>query len=523
MNLWIVTIGSSDVQLASDRVNQEKGRTEQQRSDKAWNYWYTDELRADCYDIEFVPKSLFKDKDEPYRVAPRILGRVYNASPAKVQQEIWNYLTFPLLDNFLEKLAHYPAPEAIAILLTNQSAIFEFDRQRRKPNCPYWQDTCELEPILESYFQKNFPSLSCNWLILDPPSSEPGLDHWDFALNLVRRKFKTFDIVGKKSQVEPYETVYVSHQAGTPAISSAVQFVSLSTFGDRVKFLVSNEQDKTLTGIVESSAYLRGIKREQAKKLLDRHDYSGIKTVIDTYLDNETQILLEAAIQWNFAKFDEFAAKIKSSSSNQTLVQQVEERSQHWWWTAYESAFLGVVRLKQGNTVEAMFHSFRAVEGLLRQWIDEHDKSLHNAGKPKLQKNGNGKIQLPRPVKFKTQKGEEKEITTANPYGQGLYFVLDSIRGIKREQDIDIWTFGNSVFYCRNNLFHQLEGLQDKEAVFREWDTTDEQSWKNRVINCLNFVSGKQYQFSDNDNSNEHAISLMVRVHQELETAIAQL
>jgi len=497
MNLWIVTIGSSDVQLVSDRVNQEQGRTEQQRSDKAWNYWYTDELKADCYDIEFVPKSLFKGKDESYRIAPRILGRVYNASPAKVQQEIWDYLTFPLMDNFWAELAHYPLPGTIAILLTDQSAIFEFDRQRSKPKSPYWQDTYELKSILETYFQQTFPSVPCEYLTLDPTASELGLDHWDFALNLVEAKFKTLNIAGNEIALKPHESVYVSHQAGTPAISSAVQFVSLATFGDRVKFLVSNEQDKTLTGIVESSAYLRGIKREQAKKLLDRHDYSGIKTLIGTYLDNETQdnetqILLEAAIQWNFAKFDEFAAKIKSSSSNQMLVQQVKERSQHWWWTAYESAYLAMVRLKQENTVEAMFHSFRALEGLAIKYVERNGSSGKYGRKA-----------------FSSLRHQKRSEWNRHPYIRTL-IDLDT-----PEQE------RNDLLDKRNNLFHQLQGFH-KGDLFNAW-TADASNWQEKALGCLNFISGETFEFLDKEGSDGRVASLIVKVHQELEKAIAQL
>jgi hypothetical protein len=366
MHLWILTIGSSDVQLISDTANQAKGRTEKQRSDKVWSYWYNDDLRGDCYDISFEPKQLFKDKEETYRIAPRILGRVYQASDQCQQKEIWDYLTFPLLDNFVQALANYPTPEAIAILLTDQLTIFENDRQR-KPNSPYWQDTCELQPILQKYCAEKFPDAPCEFIPLTPKSEAESLDNWNAILNLVRDKFRNLKIADQPIQVNPDENVYVSHQAGTPAISSAVQFCSLAKFGDRVQFLVSNENNLELTGFVGSSSYLRGIKREQAKKLLDNYDYAGVNGLINEYLQDDAKILLKAALKWNVAKFSDFLDCLKYYPKFESeLVERT--RDENWWWIAYEEAYLAVIREKQDNIVEAFFHSFRAFEYIFAEW-----------------------------------------------------------------------------------------------------------------------------------------------------------
>jgi hypothetical protein len=281
MNLWIVTIGSSDIQLDSDKANQQKGRTGKQRSDKIWSYWYNDALKEQCYDIPFEPKPLYKDKEEPYRIAPRILGTVYQCNDQTVQDEIWQYVTLPLLDNFVKKLQDLPEPDAIALLLTDQSEIFQDGNTRRKPKCPYWQDTCNLKPILTRYFEEKFSKAKLGWIILAPTSANSGLDNWDSVLNLVSHELHHLKIDGKEIQVRSNEKVYVSHQASTPAISSALQFTSLARFGDRVKFLVSNEYNPSLTDFVESSSYLRGIELQQAKKLLeDRYDYPGVKEVL---------------------------------------------------------------------------------------------------------------------------------------------------------------------------------------------------------------------------------------------------
>jgi hypothetical protein len=67
-------------------------------------------------------------------------------------------------------------------------------------------------------------------------------------------------------EIDKNTTVYVSHQAGTPAISSAVQFVSLARFGKQVKFLVSNEYNPSLTKVIDASQYLKGIQVQRGGK-----------------------------------------------------------------------------------------------------------------------------------------------------------------------------------------------------------------------------------------------------------------
>ncbi|MFM6398750.1 MAG: hypothetical protein ACKPFF_18900, partial [Planktothrix sp.] len=117
-----------------------------------------------------------------------------------------------------------------------------------------------LEPILRYYFNQKFPKAKLIPIILKPEEPRKGLDHWDSTLKLVQNVVYN---------LETDRAIYVSHQAGTPAISSALQFVSLARFGKAVKFLVSNEYDQNSVEIIESSKYLRGILIEQSKGLVD--------------------------------------------------------------------------------------------------------------------------------------------------------------------------------------------------------------------------------------------------------------
>lgn len=549
MNLWIVTIGSSDVQLVSDETNQAKGRTKNQYSNQVWNYWYTDDLKADCYDIDFDPKKAFKNKEETYRVAARTLGQVYKVSEESIQAEIWDYLTFPLLDNFVQALQNSPAPEAIVVLLTDQSTIFD-SRQQRKANSPYWQDTCELEPILQRYFAERFPGVSCEFVSLIPQSETESLDNWNAVLDLVRKEFRNLTIEKNPIQIDPEETVYVSHQAGTPAISSAVQFCSLAKFSDRVKFLVSNEYNPAFPEKpLEGSSYLRGIRIQEAKALLGSYNYAGVEALIGDYIQENEAIktLLNAAKNWNVAKFNDF---LQALASYPKFISEVADRNdeKNWWWIAYEEAYLAVIREKQDNIVEAFFHSFRAFEYIFVAWSDhefggEKDYIEKDKGKSYLKKSVlSGDQDYFAKAKFK-QNGEPKDdlaklkcqINVEERVLLDLSTIHKLFRACRDEytsQCLEIQIFWdqknnkeNNVSEKRNTIIHQARGMStdDLKACWTARDESDQfkvKSWKEKLPIFLNFIVKKD--FSEGFATLEEA-SLMSIVHEELKNAIDKL
>jgi len=478
MNAWLITTGSSDVQVKDADV---------------WADWYP-QIKKSLYGIDrrrFTPTRTIDDDGVPYRIPSRVLGLAYAALGTVVMEQ----LEFPLLQEFQRQLEDQQVAIAqIILLISDQSEVFDTD-ERDSYHCPYWQDTCLLYPILAAQLQTQFPTAQVTSLLLKPALAQEGLDNWNQVLTLVQQQIATLTI-------EP-ETVYVSHQAGTPAISSAVQFTSLAKFGDRVKFLVSNEYKSGQTDLIGSSSYLRGIRLQEVQALLKRYDYSGIKQLLDQYLDstnpNEKRIkkLLAALIDWNFAEFHKFKNKLSK-------IEGFSKEAFPWWQLGYESAYLAVVRLNQGNTVDAIFHSFRAVEGLLRLWVDKHHSQIRQ-----------------------TPHSDPKR-EYFNNYGKDLYLFLEMQQPIDRKKDVDIWVFGHHVFDQRNKLFHQLEGLQDKKEVFeiwqspneKKWDEHDEEQWKNRLLNCLNFIAA--VDLPQPFHSLEDA-SLMTEAHQALASAIAQL
>lgn len=214
MRTWILTIGSSDVQFTAD--------------DSHWNRLYRKVRSQINTSHKFYPTPRPNDDTgEAFLVPARVMGIVYENQ----LEENYDDLCFPLLDAFSQKLQGENTPNRIIVILTDQEQVFSVQK-RQERNCPYWQDTCTLRPIIEKYLRDKFPHAELEYISLQPQSQEEGLDNWGQALKLVKKELS-------KIETDAKDTVYVSHQASTSAISSAVQFVSLNTAEDRV-FLVSD-------------------------------------------------------------------------------------------------------------------------------------------------------------------------------------------------------------------------------------------------------------------------------------------
>lgn len=493
MNVWLVTLGSSDVQI---------------RDTDLWSGWYR-EVKRSLYGIDhsrFKPTRIDEDDDAPYRIASRVLEIAYE----QLGEAVTEQLVFPLLEQFQRKLLDKAETiDRIVVLTSDQQHVFG-EEERERYRCPYWQDTGLLYPIVCDYLQSSFPNAQISSLSISPHSSDQGLDDWDAGLKLVRREIASLDFKPEK--------VYVSHQAGTPAISSAVQFSSLAKFGQQVEFLVSSEYRPERTRLIDSSEYLSALRLQEAKALLDRYDYSGVQQLlcanrkVDSNLGlEEINCLLTMAIQWNFAKFEDFG-KARGDLARERLNQ--------WWWIGYEAAYLGVVRFEQKNTVEALFHSFRSIEGLISMWAESRYYPDHININPK-----NGSLDLkisildvfedflgnPKQGKMRCELEEKKKIGL---YSFPLYELLRRTKPEWRE-DPHIATVWNTAAPKRNDLFHRLRGLYEID-VFEAWNTQDEEAWKSRVLGCLNFISGQDFK------SLKEA-SLMSQVHAELKTAIENL
>ncbi|MBE9055029.1 hypothetical protein [Sphaerospermopsis sp. LEGE 08334] len=287
MAIWILSTGNSDVQL---------------KTDDNWQGLFEDVMEKPplevCHDRNNKFINLTKDDlTRLYPVPARVLGLAYKEK----WQENFDDLDFPLLNTFLdffEKNYLQNELNKIIVLLTDQSSIFAINGENSSPECPYWQDTIELKTIFEMYFEsKKIDNTKILFKTLIPESKEQGLDHWEYTLSEVERKIHEA-IVEVNYNFEQNETVYISHQAGTPAISSALQFVSLSKF-KKVKFLVSNplyDYDINTGNLkleykpqpIDSSKYARGIQLQKAKQLIESGLPGAALNILDTIDIDET-------------------------------------------------------------------------------------------------------------------------------------------------------------------------------------------------------------------------------------------
>lgn len=292
MTIWIVTTGNSDIQL---------------KHDKNWGSLY-DEVRdnLECDRFASPPPIDPDDKTAGYIVPARVLGLTYGNQPDYYKSD----LKFPLLDTYRDYFeTNSIKPEKIIILLTDQSKIFSEEKIIYE-KCPYWQDTCMLQPLFEWYFKEHF-DCQPEFEYLTPKSGQ-GIDHWNETLLLVEETLRKLDC-------NPLKTVYVSHQAGTPAISSAVQFVSLGIFKE-VKFLVSNQyfddnyEQASKSDKIESSHYWRGMQIQKAKQLIKEGLPAAAKEILTGIVDDNTIAQLNQMvdlfnIKGSSAKGQEFEIK----------------------------------------------------------------------------------------------------------------------------------------------------------------------------------------------------------------------
>ncbi len=482
MNIWIVTTGNSDVQL--------KDKTR-------WNSLYHEAVDKLKKDHSFQPVK--KPEDDNFTVLARVMGTIYGT---QLNDDIYQDLCFPLFDAFYQKLQRKKEPDRIIAILTNQEdAYTHLDKKS-----PYWKDTCTLKPIIDKYLKIKFPRVrQVEYLELQPESKDDGLDNWDQALKLVQQELSSLEF-------KPSDNIYVSHQAGTPAISSAIQFVSLAKFGKRVEFLVSNEYEVQKTGFITTSNYLRGIQLQEAKVLLERFDYSGVENLLKPYwLDTTTpeeqklRDLLKMAIQWNFANFDEFAEGLGETT----------REIKNWWWTGYEAAYLAVIRLEQGNTVEALFHSFRAVEGLILEWAVSTYKThiiRKKDGSPEIKSSIYKDLPNYQNELSANMRNKLNENGKIGLYSESLYKLLQTAKPQCKNETHFMSVFWVQARENRNSLFHRLLGLQEQE-LFQAWDTKNKDAWKNNVLKCLNFVASQTF-------TSLPKASLMYQVHQDLKKAL---
>jgi hypothetical protein len=460
MSIWIVTTGNSDVIL---------------KNDKNWSNLY-DEIRYDLECTEFaslIPLD-HKDKSAGYTIPARVLGLVY----ANKLEDSKDDLKFPLLDTYYQYFVENNIKlEKIIILLTDQTQIFKQD-QIIYEKCPYWQDTCTLRHLFEKYFQaKNYQP---EFLYLAPTTDNKGIDNWNETLSLVQETLGKLDC----NSLKP---VYVSHQAGTPAISSAVQFVSLGRF-KTVKFLVSNEyfdenyERKSQSEAIKSSNYWRGLQIQKAKQLITSGFPGAALKILDSIenIDKDTIAELE-----NIVDFFNLYSPITDDSQDFAIPQATQRivdtldligfffNQKNYLQgitllAAAQETFLKTAILSQ----VAMINDTVIVNGSSRKVSDliawtSPGLFLHTTVKHEsidLKKDILRKLKFP-VNKFYLNTDKDFEITNKN---FGLVAWLRNIDDNYVKWPLLLWycnRYRNTEDDLRNQLMHNLRGVEDGEVI----------------------------------------------------------
>jgi len=246
-------------------------------------------------------------------------------------------------------------------------------------------------------------------------------------------------------------------------------------------------------------------------------DYFSQKDAIESYL--------MAGKLWQRSKLEEFKTGIDA-----WLTEEQRSYSRQWYFPAYEEAYLSIVRCRQGNVVEAFFHSFRAFEGILASWgkqiFGEH--VVAEGGKILLKKSiFNERDKFFANAKYKQNGKPDNDIAKLEEkirQSEEEHYLLDfavlckffrSLRQEYKEQCPEIKDLlTNEVSKTRNAIVHQLLGLQEEE-LYRAWGTENRDNWERRLLTCLNFIA--QQSFREWDEA-----SLMAHFYHKLTEAITQ-
>lgn len=469
MAIWFLTIGNSDVQFKT-----------------ADNWYELYDAQRDDYPLSKCGNNFSElDQDEAterFSTAARVIGLVYSNQEegfTDLQEEYFTDLVFPLLDVFTQELESQSLSK-IYLILSDQSGIFD-NEAIEKPECPFWMDTCTLEPLIRKYLNNKFPNAEIIPLIIKPENEElRGIDHWDYMLDCVSKK-----LTQKCFPSDSEEEIYVSHQAGTPAISSAVQFVSIG-HSDRLKFLISNQTYNSETQeikyeaeLIESSKYWRNIQIQKAQKLLIEGNPSAADIVLEGVPDVDRSGIKEMVSLFNLK-----SSKTKNSDEFEPLVAAERVRDA----LDLIEIFLGNENYLQAITLLAAAHETflkaaiiymvntycqkKSQEKFVDEWLfwDEEGLSIKTTSNNNLRLKLKQVMKIPNPVyeKFSASSYEYFNVNNTSLFQwlkdlistymkphQWVWNNLQWTMKYKREYDDDL----------RNQLMHNLRGIEKKHLL----------------------------------------------------------
>ena len=424
-------------------------------------------------------------------------------------------LTQYLLDR-VELYQERIRPVIIGKLLTEQARhierVYLVGTNQNPPVQQREKDTIYACELLKSWLEHYYPQLAVEVISLGEDGTNPA--NFEQMFRWWRQTWNN------KVAIQNRQPIWVCLKGGVGQSSEASRVSGLSLYGDRIQFYEFNQNlnanragtPSDYSGPFLGTNYLWDRKQQEALALLQRYDYEAVKRTLQSAFQNadgtqpngeqmlQVEDLVEAAVQWNQGNFQAFA---------EVMGERAESRSQEWWWTAYEAAYLAVVRFQQSDTIEAMFHSFRAVEGLMCEWAIQtfaNDVVRSEMEMPLVRKS------IARNRGLQNYLNEFQGRPKIPLYGAKLDRLVQLAKPNYRKNCRDIIAFWDVAKPRRNQLFHRLLGLGKRE-VFQAWDAQNQREWESRVLGCLNFLSEQNFtSLAD--------ASLMSQVHKELWEAI---
>jgi hypothetical protein len=423
-------------------------------------------------------------------------------------------LTDYLLKN-IDKYRDRIKPVIIGKLLSEKAADIEkvyLIGTNQNPEVPEREkDTLYACELIKSWLAHNYPHITVEVIYLGDDGTNPA----NFE-----QMFSWWRQTWKKINPQPEQPIWLSLKGGVGQAAEAARISGLSLYGDRIQFFEFHQDSKAnqagilsnYTGPFLGTNYLWDRTQQQALKLLERYDYAEVLDLLAPYFKQDTSRwgavpnLLKAGLAWNQGKFETFFQFAKSSLALQ------KQQTDAFGWQAYEEAYLALIRLQQNNTTEAMFHSFRAVEGLLSKWVTTTFTEVTARPDKYATLNHSIVTKYPALKKLFERNGQKDEIKLELWVMQCL--LEADFPEVKTSQD---WVmFCQNAVKIRNKLFHQIGGLTEMD-LFKAWgDGINNQSkWENRILNCLNLVTKNKFQSLSQ-------ASLFASIHEQAQQAIKE-
>ncbi|MBR8831960.1 MAG: hypothetical protein N5P05_001730 [Chroococcopsis gigantea SAG 12.99] len=453
--------------------------------------WYNigdDRMKSDILTEQLeVVSDLALDAECSYRNLTQYLWDNIDYFSGKVKPVIIGKLLLAQLHNL----------ETIYLVVTAQQ---ETVREREK-------DTLYAGNLIKYWLYQLNPDLPVHILYIGEDGTNPS--NFEQMFQWWQKVWK-IDI-----QPQANQPILLCIKGGVGQASEAARVSGLSSYGNNIQFFdfssIPGTNQKGVsadyTGPFLGTNYLWDRTQQQVLKLLERYDYAEVLEILDPYFKQNTKAwshipsLVKAGVEWNQGQFKKFFQLAQSAFN-----EEQKQRSKQYWWMAYEQAYLAMVRLHQKNTTEAMLHSFRAIEGLLFEWVkDEFSPHIEKSQSRYILKTSilnvhpelknwvdpTRDMKLERWIQVKLL---ELDILSKNPC-----------------PDFEAWSKASEE---RNRLSHQLGGIDEKD-LFKAWgaDIKNREQFDKRLVNCINLISGKNL-------TSLQKASLFACVHEKVKRAI---